>query len=152
MTDDSQDAPAPGGLIEAARAVRSDPGARLRRLARAWERSLDAAIAPSGLTSAQFTLMALVAGARDDRIGAIAQQAGLDPSTLSRTLAGLERAGLLEITTVERDRRRRAAWLTETGLRWLAQALPLWREAHRDWEQETPEIDMLLDRLTPGPD
>jgi DNA-binding MarR family transcriptional regulator len=55
---------------------------------------------------------------------------GLDQSTLSRNLRGLEGEGLVEIAIVESDLRRRAVWLTEKGARRLEQAIPLWRDAN----------------------
>jgi DNA-binding MarR family transcriptional regulator len=82
------------------------------------------------LSVAQFGLMAYIAAAADDTIGALAERSGLDQSTLSRNLRGLERAGLAEITIVEKDLRRRAVWLTEKGARRLAAAITVWRQAH----------------------
>jgi len=83
-----------------------------------------------GMTFAQFGLMAQIAAASDDTLSALAERTGLDQSTLSRNLRGLERAGLVEIAVVEADLRRRAVWLTETGARRLESAIPIWRAAH----------------------
>src|SRR5262249_36695275 len=82
------------------------------------------------LSIAQFGLMTHIAAAGDDTIGALAERLGLDQSTLSRNLRGLERAGLVEIAVVEKDLRRRAVWLTEAGARSLEAAIPVWRRAH----------------------
>jgi len=87
-------------------------------------------MAACGLSIAQFGLMAQVAAARDDTLGALAERTGLDQSTLSRNLRSLETAGLVEIAMVDGDLRRRAVWLTEQGARRLETALPVWREAH----------------------
>jgi DNA-binding MarR family transcriptional regulator len=62
-------------------------------------------------------------------LGGLAERTGLEQSTLSRNLRTLETAGLIEITAVENDLRRRAVWLTETGARRLETAIPLWRKA-----------------------
>jgi DNA-binding MarR family transcriptional regulator len=78
----------------------------------------------SGLTTAQFGLMAQIA------LGALAERLGLDQSSLSRNLHALERDGLVEIAVVERDQRKRAVWLTEKGARRLEAAMPVWRSAH----------------------
>jgi DNA-binding MarR family transcriptional regulator len=83
-----------------------------------------------GLTIAQFGLMAQIATASDDTLGALAERLGLDQSSLSRNLHTLERDGLVEIAVVERDLRRRAVWLTEKGARLLEGAMPVWRSAH----------------------
>lgn len=83
-----------------------------------------------GLSIAQFGLMAQVAASPDDTLGALAERTGLDQSTLSRNLRGLETAGLVEIAIAAGDQRRRAVWLTEEGARLLEAAIPVWREAH----------------------
>jgi len=85
-----------------------------------------------GLSLAQFGLLAQVAASADDTLGALAERTGLDQSTLSRNLRGLEQAGLVEIAVTELDQRRRAVWLTEQGARRLEAALPVWRRAHAE--------------------
>lgn len=105
-------------------------GLNVRLAARRITRYLEAKLAPTGLSLAQFGLLIHVAGARDDTIGALAERSGLDQSTLSRNLRPLEAAGLVEIATVEADLRRRAVWLTEQGSTRLENAMPVWREAH----------------------
>ena len=84
----------------------------------------------SGLSLTQFGLMAQIAAAPDDTLGALAERTGLDQSTLSRNLRGLEAAGLVEIAIAGEDQRRRAVWLTEKGARSLEKAIPVWRDAH----------------------
>jgi DNA-binding MarR family transcriptional regulator len=84
----------------------------------------------TGSSIAQFGLMAHIAASPQGTIGALAERSGLDQSTLSRNLRGLEQAGLVEIAVVEQDLRRRAVWLTETGARRLEAAIPVWRKAH----------------------
>jgi DNA-binding MarR family transcriptional regulator len=101
-----------------------------RLAARRIARFLDREMAELGLSAAQVGLMAQIAAAVDDRLGALAERTGLDPSTLSRTLRTLEGEGLVEIATVESDLRRRAVWLTEAGARRLEAAIPIWRRAH----------------------
>jgi DNA-binding MarR family transcriptional regulator len=99
-----------------------------RRITQFLERELEGAGAGLGL--AQLGLMAQIAASDDDTLGGLAVRTGLDQSTLSRNLRTLERDGLVEITAVEADLRRRAVWLTETGARRLEAAIPLWRKAH----------------------
>jgi len=101
-----------------------------RLAARRITQFLDQRMGSSGLSIAQFGLMAQVAAAKDDTLGALAERTGLDQSTLSRNLRSLEKAGLVEITVVESDLRRRAVWLTEQGARRLEAAIPIWRQAH----------------------
>ena len=120
----------PRSLRKNAKAVAAHcPGLRIRQAARRITRFLDDSLAEHGLTLAQFGLMAQVAAAEDDTINGLATVTGLDQSTLSRNLRALERSGLIEITMVEKDLRRRAVWLTEKGARQLEAAMPSWRRA-----------------------
>ena len=100
-----------------------------RRAARRISLFLDRALAETGMTAAQLGLMAEIAAAEDDTLGALARRTGLEQSTLSRNLRTLEGEGLVEIAAVEHDQRRRAVWLTEAGARRLEAAVPVWRKA-----------------------
>ena len=115
---------------DAVAAVEGCAGLGSRVLARRLTQFIEREIAGCGLTLAQLGLMAQIASASDDTIGALAVRTGLDQSTLSRNLRALEAAGLVEIAIVENDLRRRAVWLTETGARRLEKAIPLWRRAN----------------------
>ena len=110
-------------------------GWNTRLAARRITQFLDREMAEAGLSIAQLGLMAQIAIAAEDTIGALAVQTGLDQSTLSRNLRKLQRDGLVEITIVESDLRRRAVWLTETGAMRLEAAIPVWREAHAKLEK-----------------
>jgi DNA-binding MarR family transcriptional regulator len=115
---------------DAAVLVEDCVGCNLRAAARRVTQYLDKELAPVGLGIAQLGLMARIATASDDTLGALAQRTGLDQSTLSRNLRALEGLGLVEIAVVETDLRRRVVWLTETGARRLEAAIPLWRAAN----------------------
>ena len=118
-------------LVADARAVvERCAGLNARAAARRITAFLEQHMRETGLGIAQFGLLAQIAAARDDTVGALAERAGLDQSTLSRNLHALARAGLVEIAVVEKDLRRRAVWLTETGARRLEAAIPAWRRAH----------------------
>jgi DNA-binding MarR family transcriptional regulator len=110
--------------------VESCAGWNSRLAARRITQFLDRELAESGLSVAQIGLMAQIAVIADDTLGALAQRTGLEQSTLSRNLRTLESEGLIEITMVESDLRRRAVWLTEAGARRLEAAIPIWRKAH----------------------
>ncbi len=121
---------APKTLRADARALAETcPGALSRLAARRITQFLDRELTPAGISAAQLALMAQIAAAEDDTLGALAERSGLEQSTLSRNLRTLEKDGLIEIAAVETDLRRRAAWLTETGARKLEAAIPLWRKA-----------------------
>ena len=118
-------------LVSEARAVVDGcAGLNIRLAARRITRFLEAKMPGTNLSLAQFGLMAHIAAAGDDTIGALAERSGLDQTTLSRNLRTLERVGLVEIAIVEKDLRRRAVWLTEKGARRLEAAIPAWRRAH----------------------
>jgi DNA-binding MarR family transcriptional regulator len=115
---------------DALQALEICAGWNARLAARRITQFLEKRMIGSGLTIAQFGLMAQIATASDDTLGALADRLGLDQSSLSRNLHALERDGLLEIAIVERDQRKRVVWLTEKGARRLEAAVPVWRSAH----------------------
>jgi DNA-binding MarR family transcriptional regulator len=117
-------------VADAREAVHVCAGMNIRLAARRITRFLEAQMQETDLSLAQFALMTHIAAAENDTIGTLAERAGLDQSTLSRNLRGLEQAGLVEIAVVEKDLRRRAVWLTEKGARRLEAAIPVWRQAH----------------------
>jgi DNA-binding MarR family transcriptional regulator len=109
--------------------VESCAGWNSRLAARRISQFLDRELQETGLSGAQLGLMAQIASAGDDTLGALARSTGLEQSTLSRNLRTLEGQELIEIAVVESDLRRRAVWLTEAGARRLEAAIPLWRKA-----------------------
>src|SRR5262249_49484690 len=118
-------------VADAQEMTRVCAGTNIRLAARRITRFLEARMQETELSLAQFGLMAHIAAAGDDTISALADRSGLDQSTLSRNLRGLEQDGLVEIAVVETDMRRRAVWLTEAGARRLEAAVPAWRRAHK---------------------
>jgi len=120
---------------DAGRLIALCAGANSRLAARRITQFFDRELAGIGLTLAQLGLMAQIAAASDDTLGALARRMGLEQSTLSRNLRTLEADALVEIAGVEGDLRRRAVWLTDAGARRLESALPLWREAQAKLEE-----------------
>ncbi len=117
-------------VADARAAVDACAGWNARLAARRITGFLNRRMQSSGLSLAQFSLMAQIAAARDDTFSELAQRIGLDQSTLSRNLQVLEAAGLVEIAADEVDARRRAVWLTETGALRLEAGLADWKQAH----------------------
>ncbi|HEY1783402.1 MAG TPA: helix-turn-helix domain-containing protein [Roseiarcus sp.] len=115
---------------EARAAVDACAGWNARLAARRITAFLNRRMQGSGLSLAQFGLMAQIAAASDDTLSELAERTGLDQSTLSRNLQVLEAAGLVEIAADERDARRRAVRLTENGASSLETGLADWRRAH----------------------
>ena len=129
--------------------VENCPGALSRMAARRITQFLDRELAATGVSSSQLALLAQIAAAEDDTLGALAERSGLEQSTLSRNLRTLENAGLIEIAAVESDLRRRAAWLTEAGARRLEAAIPVWRKAQAKLAKEiSPALIGRLARAT----
>ena len=115
---------------DARTALETCAGWNLRSTARRATQFLEEQMADTGVSFARFGLMAEIAAAPDDTLGALAKRMGLDQSTLSRTLRTLEGEGLAEIATVDGDQRKRMVWLTEKGARQLEAALASWQKAH----------------------
>ncbi len=120
---------------DAARLIEVCAGANSRLAARRITQFFDREFAAIGLTLAQLGLMAQIAAASDDTLGALARRMGLEQSTLSRNLRTLESEGIVEIAGVEGDLRRRSVWLTDAGARRLEAAIPLWRAAQAKLEK-----------------
>jgi DNA-binding MarR family transcriptional regulator len=129
---------APGLQRQAAAAMARCATWNTRLAGRRLTQFLEHRLAPTGLTTAQFGLLGLVAAATDESLGAMAERAGLDQSSLSRGLDALAKAGWVEMAAMDGDRRRRAAWLTAAGTHRLTVALPAWEAAQA-------EIDAILD-------
>lgn len=115
---------------DARTALESCAGWNARLAARRITQFLEDRLQGSGMSLAQFGLMAEIAAAADDTITALATRMDLDQSTLSRTLRTLEADGLVEIAVADADQRRKLVWLTEKGARRLEAALATWRQAH----------------------
>jgi len=119
-------------VADARAAVDACAGWNARLAARRITAFLNRRMQDSGLSLAQFGLMAQIAAARDDALSELAHRTGLDQSTLSRNLQVLEGAGLIEIAAGDRDARRRAVWLTERGALSLEAAVAEWKRAHAE--------------------
>src|SRR5262245_42586732 len=100
----------------------------LRKATRAITHVYDAALRPAGLRATQFTVLNVVRAMAPAGVTQIAAQAVSDRTTLTRSLALLERADLVRVVASDDARERRYA-LTAGGGRALARAAPLWDAA-----------------------
>jgi len=112
---------------------------RLRRASRQMTQLYDQHLAVVGLTGSQFGLLARLYGAslRGHAalpIGVLAEQHGMDPTTLTRNIKLLVAAKLVRDGRDETDRRVRTVALTEAGRKLLTRALPEWRKAQHQVE------------------
>jgi DNA-binding MarR family transcriptional regulator len=102
----------------------------LRRTTRLTTQLYDHHLRPSGLTLAQFSLLATLHHTAPIAMTALARRMGTERTTLTRNLRVLERLCHVQVTAADdKDRRRRMVEITQAGSAALAAALPLWREA-----------------------
>jgi DNA-binding MarR family transcriptional regulator len=100
-----------------------------RRTARAITRMYDDAFRAAGIRSTQFTILIAVAKSQPSSISTLGSTLLIDSTTLTRTLAKLQKQGLLTISK-RAERRQRFVNLTEAGVKALEESLPGWRAAH----------------------
>jgi DNA-binding MarR family transcriptional regulator len=99
--------------------------ANARRAALALTSRYDEALAPHGLTAAQFSLLRAVARHGRPNLTGLALATGLDRSTLGRNLRVLEGLGAVRLSAGD-DQRDRVAALTSGGRRTLRAAAGAW--------------------------
>lgn len=102
--------------------------AKLRRGARIASALYDDALASSGLTVAQFSLMRQVQRAGPCSLTQFAAATGFDRTTLNRTLKPLQNAGYVE-SRAGADQRARIVAITDQGRAVLREAQPRWQDA-----------------------
>jgi DNA-binding MarR family transcriptional regulator len=98
-----------------------------RRTARAVTRLYDLGLAPSGIRATQFAILTAIAKFQPVSISRIGEILVLDQTTLTRSLRLLQKQGFLEISS-RSERRQRFLTLTDSGVKALAVAVPLWRK------------------------
>jgi DNA-binding MarR family transcriptional regulator len=109
-------------------------GTALRMATRRVSQLYDVLLAPCGLRSTQWSILAHLARVRRQSIGEIARSLVLDRSALAHNLKPLERDGLVQIVVDENDARTRLAFLTNAGHAKVAETIPLWERAQRSFE------------------
>src|SRR4051812_29208477 len=109
--------------------------AALRRAARRLSQLFDDVLAPSGLRTTQYGLLAQIKALGAPALGELAEIMVMDASALSHTLGPLTRDGFVSFVVDDRDRRRRRVVLTEAGKARLEQSTKLWSEAQGRFER-----------------
>jgi DNA-binding MarR family transcriptional regulator len=109
----------------------------LRKASRRISQFYDAALAPVGIKSTQFSILAEVE--RGSTLGPVsmcelATAMVMDRSTLGHNLRPLERDALLSLELAMTDRRKRHVALTKKGKTTLRRARRLWRTAEGRFE------------------
>lgn len=106
-------------------------GALLWRVTNRWRAAVDRALAPLGLTHAQYSLMATLygmgrAGIRPSQ-RELGERAGFEPMYVSKVARQLEQAGLLARARHPNDPRAFGLALTERGTEVIQRAIPIVR-------------------------
>ena len=101
----------------------------LRQAARHVTQFYDQRLAPTGLRTTQFSILAKLKRLGPMTINALARELVMDRTTLGRTMLPLERDGLITITDGTLDRRSKELHLTRAGAGRLRAAVKLWSEA-----------------------
>jgi DNA-binding MarR family transcriptional regulator len=110
----------------------------LRKASRRISQFYDAALAPAGIKSTQFSILSEVE--RGSIAGPLtmcelAAAMVMDRSTLGHNLRPLERDGLVVMRPARHDRRKRHVELTSKGKSLLPRARHLWRRAEDRFER-----------------
>ena len=101
----------------------------LRRASRTATSFYDAALAPAGLTVAQFAMLRQLQALGRVGISHAAQAMQLDRTTLGRNLGPLERSGMVRVVAGETDGRQRMIEVSDAGQQAVRRAIPAWRSA-----------------------
>jgi DNA-binding MarR family transcriptional regulator len=102
----------------------------LRKAARSVTQVYDHALQPSGLRATQFHILSEIRRAGEATVTELTKLLVIDQTTLTRSLALLERDGLLK-TIPKPDGRLKSVQLTKKGEKKILSAQPLWASAQR---------------------
>jgi DNA-binding MarR family transcriptional regulator len=106
----------------------------VRAAARHITQAYDQFLAPAGLRTTQFSILAKLRRKGPLTINALAADMAMDRTTLGRNILPLERDGLIRIQPAASDRRAKVLQLTKAGENRLAAALKGWAAAQARFE------------------
>jgi len=123
----------------------------LRQAARKTSAIYDEALAPLGISVAQFSLLRKIARAKTISLTELAGIAELDRSTMGRNAKVLQKLGLIEPASSD-DHRETTIALSNEGYRLVKQGEPLWDQAQKEIEvrlgpKGVEQLQTLLDAL-----
>jgi len=104
--------------------------ASFRRASRVLTQHYDAALRPLGLRATQFTLLQALSLAGEVSQGTLGEILVIDSTTLTRTLAIMERRGWIASRSGE-DHRERLLSLSKAGRAQFNRALPRWEKVQQ---------------------
>lgn len=102
--------------------------ANFRRASRALTQRYERALRPLGMTSTHFTILQVLSLAGEVSQGKLGEILAMDSTTLTRTLAIMNRHGWI-VTRRGTDRRERWLSLSTPGKAHFRRALPRWKAA-----------------------
>ncbi|WP_420993114.1 MarR family winged helix-turn-helix transcriptional regulator [Cupriavidus sp. 30B13] len=108
----------------------------MRKASRRLSQMYDNALAPTGLKSTQYSILAEIKRhGEPPTMRELADAMVMDRSTLGHNLGPLERDGLVELAASATDRRSKHVVLTARGRARIAEARRLWQAAQKRFEQ-----------------
>ena len=105
----------------------------VRQAARHVTQFYDRHLAPVGLRTTQFSILARLRRHGAMTINTLAEEMVMDRTTLGRNILPLERDGLISIKPGRTDRRSKELRLTDTGLERLRAGYQGWKDAQREF-------------------
>jgi DNA-binding MarR family transcriptional regulator len=106
----------------------------VRSAARHVSQFYDQFLAPIGLRTTQFSILAKLKEGGPLTINTLAKVMVMDRTTLGRNILPLERDGLIQIGPIASDRRAKELHLTNAGEKRLQAALKTWSQAQAQFE------------------
>ena len=106
----------------------------VRQAARHITQFYDQWLAPSGLRTTQFSILAKLRRMGPMTINELAAEMVMDRTTLGRNILPLERDGLIAVEQGRYDRRSKELRVSETGEASFREGMKGWRQAQRRFE------------------
>lgn len=107
-----------------------------RKAARLITKIYEDHLAPLGLTSTQFALLAHLDEVGGASIKDLVEVLAMERTSLVRALQPLTRDGFVVQTPDELDARRHVVSLSDAGREQLARSIPLWQAAQAEFERK----------------
>lgn len=125
----------------------------VRQAARHITQFYDQFLAPAGLRTTQFSILARLKRLGPMTINTLAKEMVMDRTTLGRNILPLEREGLIAVVRGSSDRRSKELRLTDAGAARLRTAVKGWAQAQRQFEaafgtKRTLDLCALLQAVT----
>jgi DNA-binding MarR family transcriptional regulator len=106
----------------------------LRQAARHVTQFYDQHLAPSGLRTTQFSILAKLKAHGPLSINELATHLVMDRTTLGRNIRPLMREGLIEIAPAKADRRVKEVGVSKAGAARMRAAMAAWKKAQARFE------------------